>query len=80
MTDDAGEMAGVEASECRIEQGAFVFLNGHFKIPLEACGSHEAILRWVLLLTNETWVTRQTLGQFVSLAMETKSSGRKRRK
>jgi hypothetical protein len=76
MTDDAGEMAGVEASECRIEQGAFVFLNGHFKIPLDGCASHEGVLR----LTDETWVTRRTLGQFLSLAMETERSGRKPRK
>lgn len=62
-----------ESAECRIENDSFVFGNGHFKIPVQECATHEATLRSALRLTQETWITRRMLGEFISLALQTNS-------
>lgn len=80
MNPDTEEMSAAVPAECRVEDGCIVFHDGHFKIPLEDCASHEATLRCVLVLTEKTWMTRRTLGRFVSLAMENHIAPRKRRK
>ena len=70
--DDAKAYFAELSELCRIQGDEIVFGrgDGYYAISLATCASAEAILFWVLYLSQKSWVTPDILDRFAGLAAD----------